>query len=179
MSRIGKREINLPAGVTVVIDGALVSVKGPLGELSHTLPKGVSAILEANVLKIVIAQDTRQLRSLHGLSRTLVDNMVIGVSAGFTKDLELIGVGYKAATTPTLLTLALGYSHPVEIPIPKGVGVTVEANTKIAIKGIDKQELGDLAAFIRSKRPPEPYKGKGVRYKGEVILRKAGKAGKK
>lgn len=179
MSRIGKAPIDVPSAVTVTIEGQLVTVKGPLGTLTRILPDLIEAKLEGAVLTVSPRGETRQHRSLHGLCRTLVANMVQGTHQGFVRDLELIGVGYRAAAAGQKLTLNLGYSHPVEVDVPAGVTVAVEANTKVSIKGPDKQVVGDLAAYIRSKRPPEPYKGKGVRYKNEVVRRKAGKAGKK
>jgi large subunit ribosomal protein L6 len=179
MSRIGKSPINLPDKVELSIDGHTVTVKGPLGTLSRQLRPEISLQHEGNVIYVLRKDESRHSRSLHGLSRTLVNNMVVGVSQGFTRNLEIIGVGYRAAVAGQKLTLTLGYSHPVEIDIPAGLTVTVEANTKLTLKGADKQALGDLAALIRSKRPPEPYKGKGVRYAGEKVRRKQGKSGKK
>lgn len=179
MSRIGVRPINLPDKVELSLDGNTVKVKGPLGELSYTAPEGIVLELVERQLVVSITQQTRKLRSLHGLSRTLINNMVVGVFEGFTKELELVGVGYRSQVQGKVLNLSVGYSQPVEIPIPDGVEIKVEANTKIAIKGADKQQIGDLAALVRSKRPPEPYKGKGIRYKNEVIIKKAGKSGKK
>lgn len=179
MSRIGKAPIEIPAKVDVVIDGQTVRVKGPLGELSWTFRPEVQVTREGNTLLVSRADESRQARSLHGLSRTLLSNMVVGVSQGFERRLEIVGVGYRAQVQGSKLTLALGYSHPVEFEIPAHMQVAVEANTKLAIKGPCKQEVGDLAAAIRAKRPPEPYKGKGVRFAGEAVRRKAGKSGKK
>jgi len=179
MSRIGKLPIELPNDVEVVIEGNTIKVKGPLGQLERVLRAEVELVREGNVITVVRKSDDRQSRSLHGLSRTLVYNMVVGVSKGFEKNLEIVGVGYRAQVQGQVLNLALGYSHPVNIDIPNEITVTVEANTKLAIKGPDKQQLGDLCALIRSKRPPEPYKGKGIKYAGERIMRKAGKSGKK
>lgn len=182
MSRIGKAPIDVPDKVEVSIQdtpqGQHVTVKGPLGTLSRTLRPEVSVSQDGNVLTVARKNEDRVSRSLHGLSRTLVYNMVKGVSEGFEKRLELAGVGYRAAVQGRKLNLTLGYSHPVDIDLPEGVEAAVEANTKISLKGPDKQVVGDLAARIRSKRPPEPYKGKGVKYAGERIRRKAGKAGK-
>jgi large subunit ribosomal protein L6 len=179
MSRIGRQPITVPDKVDVTLDGNHITVKGPLGTLSRTVVDGILVEREGNVLSIKRETESRQHRSLHGLSRTLVANMVTGVHQGFVKELELVGVGYRAQAQGNKLTLTLGYSHPIEIEVPAGVEVKVDANTKISLKGPDKQLIGDLAALIRSKRPPEPYKGKGVKYKNEVIRRKAGKAGKK
>ena len=178
MSRIGKQPINLPEKVELSLDGSTVKVKGPLGELSYTAPEGIVLELNGRQLVVSISKQDRKLRALHGLVRTLINNMVVGVSQGFTKELELIGVGYRSQVQGKVLNLSLGYSHAIEVPIPDGIDIKVEANTKIAIKGACKQTIGDLAAFIRAQRPPEPYKGKGVRYKNEVIIKKAGKAGK-
>jgi large subunit ribosomal protein L6 len=179
MSRIGKAPINLPSSVTVDIEGQVVTVKGPLGTLTRAFRPEVEVVLQGQVILVNRTGDTRLHRSLHGLSRTLLFNMVEGVSNGFTKKLELVGVGYRAQVQGSKAVFSLGYSHPVEIEIPGTIDLQVEANTKVSIKGADKQQVGDLAAFIRSKRPPEPYKGKGIRYEGETIRRKAGKAGKK
>ncbi|MBK8190486.1 MAG: 50S ribosomal protein L6 [Vampirovibrionales bacterium] len=179
MSRIGKAPIEIPDKVDVVVDGQTVRVKGPLGELSWTFRSEVAIEREGNTLQVVRSEETRQARSLHGLSRTLLSNMVVGVSQGFERRLEIVGVGYRAQVQGNKLTLALGYSHPVEFEFPKHMQVAVEANTKVSIKGPDKQEVGDFAAAVRAKRPPEPYKGKGVRYAGEMVRRKAGKSGKK
>jgi large subunit ribosomal protein L6 len=179
MSRIGKAPIEVPDKVDITIDGQKVTVKGPLGTLSREFRPEVTFEREGNVLRVVRKSEDRQSRSLHGLSRTLLNNMVQGVSKGFTRNLEIIGVGYRAQVQGRKLVLALGYSHPVEIDPPEGIEVSVEANTKLLVKGADKQAVGDFAALIRSKRPPEPYKGKGVKYAEEKIRRKAGKAGKK
>jgi large subunit ribosomal protein L6 len=179
MSRIGKNPILIPSGVTITIDENLVTVKGPKGQLTLQVRSEMGLHLDGNILVVTPNGETRLHRSLHGLTRTLIDNMVIGVSVGFSKNLELVGVGYRAAATSSLLTLQLGYSHPVEIVLPEGIEAKVEANTKLSISGIDKQAVGDIAALVRSKRPPEPYKGKGVRYANEVVRRKAGKSGKK
>ncbi|XVJ51131.1 MAG: 50S ribosomal protein L6 [Vampirovibrio sp.] len=179
MSRIGKNPILIPSGVTITIDENLVTVKGPKGQLTLQVRSEMGLQLEGNTLVVMPNGETRLHRSLHGLTRTLIDNMVIGVSVGFSKNLELVGVGYRAAATSSMLTLQLGYSHPVEIVLPEGIEAKVEANTKLSISGIDKQAVGDIAALVRSKRPPEPYKGKGVRYANEVVRRKAGKSGKK
>lgn len=179
MSRIGKNPIEVPSKVDIQIDGQTITVKGPLGTLQRTFRPEVAIRREGNVLHVTRLNDERLSRSLHGLSRTLLNNMVVGVSQGFARQLEIVGVGYKAAVQGQKLTLTLGYSHPIEIDLPAGITVTVEANTKLTVKGFDRQLVGDIAALIRSKRKPEPYKGKGVKFAGEFIKRKAGKAGKK
>ncbi|MDO8364444.1 MAG: 50S ribosomal protein L6 [Actinomycetota bacterium] len=180
MSRIGKAPIAVPGGVDVTIDGASVTVKGPKGILSRTLPGTISVRNEEGSLLVERPNDERQNRSLHGLSRTLVSNMVVGVTDGFTKELEIIGVGYRAeALTPTQLRLALGFSHPVLMDAPEGITFEVPTQTRVIVRGIDKEVVGQVAANIRAVRKPEPYKGKGVRYLGEKVLRKAGKTGKK
>lgn len=184
MSRIGKAPITIADKVEITIEalgtqGTKVTVKGPLGTLSRVFRPEVEIIKDGNTLVVKPKNDDRQSRALHGLSRTLLNNMVIGVSAGFTKNLEIVGVGYRASLQGSNLGLQLGFSHPLEVPAPANVTFKVDGNTKIEIKGIDKQVVGDVAALIRSYRPPEPYKGKGVKYAGERIRRKAGKAGKK
>lgn len=179
MSRIGKLPIELPQGVEVTIDGQTITAKGPLGTESVTVRDEVAITKEDNNIILVRRDEERKTRALHGLSRTLVANAINGVKTGFEKKLELQGVGYRAAMQGTTLNLALGYSHPINIEPPKGISIEVEANTKITVKGTNKQTVGDVAAEIRSKRPPEVYKGKGVRYEGEYVRRKAGKAGKK
>ena len=179
MSRIGKLPIAIPEGVEVTINGQVVTAKGPLGtEVVEVRPE-VTVTKEENTIVVTRANDDRKSRSLHGLSRTLVANAVNGVKNGFTKKLEIVGVGYRAAMDGNTLNLALGYSHPVSIVAPEGIKIVVEANTKITISGANKQAVGDIAAVIRSKRPPEVYKGKGIKYAGEYIRRKAGKTGKK
>ncbi|MFE4107131.1 50S ribosomal protein L6 [Almyronema epifaneia] len=179
MSRIGKRPIPLPNKVTAAIDGQHVVVKGPKGELSRTLPTGVSVTQEGDTLVVVRNNDSRTCRQRHGLCRTLLANMVEGVSQGFQKRLEIQGVGYRAQVQGRTLTLSLGYSHPVQFDPPEGIQFAVDGNTNVMVSGIDKEIVGNIAAKIRATRPPEPYKGKGVRYAGEVVRRKAGKAGKK
>jgi large subunit ribosomal protein L6 len=180
MSRIGKAPIAVPGTVEVTIDGASVTVKGPKGSLSRTVPGAISVRREEGNLMVERPNDERMNRSLHGLTRTLVSNMVVGVTDGFAKELEIIGVGYRAeALTPTQLRLALGFSHPVIIDAPEGITFEVPVQTRIIVRGIDKEVVGQVAANIRSVRKPEPYKGKGVRYLGEKVLRKAGKTGKK
>ena len=179
MSRIGKLPIEIPQGVEVTINGQTVSAKGPLGTESVTVREEIIVKKEDNQVILTRRDEERKTRALHGLSRTLVANAINGVKTGFEKKLELQGVGYRAAMQGTTLDLQLGYSHPVNIEPPAGIEIAVEANTKISVKGSNKQAVGDVAATIRSKRPPEVYKGKGVRYEGEYVRRKAGKAGKK
>ena len=179
MSRIGKLPITIPEGVEVTINGQLVTAKGPLGTESVDVRPEIKVEKVDNTIVVTRINDDRRSRSLHGLSRTLVANVVNGVKSGFTKKLEIVGVGYRAAMQGNTLNLALGYSHPVNIEAPEGIKISVEANTKITITGSNKQAVGDIAATIRSKRPPEVYKGKGIKYEGEYIRRKAGKTGKK
>ena len=176
MSRIGKKIIDLPASVKIAVspEGG-VKVEGPKGKLEWTLPKQITARIEKSQVVVERASELRSVRALHGLSRALVANMVTGVSAGFTKDLEIHGVGFKAAVQGKVLNLNLGFSHPVLFPIPEGIKVTVAENTKIKIEGVDKKVVGQVAADIRAYYPPEPYKGKGVRYAGEHLIRKEGK----
>ncbi len=176
MSRIGKKPIDLPAKVKLNVspDGA-VSVEGPKGKLAWTLPREIKGHLEENKFTLERSGEERKVRALHGLSRALINNMVTGVSAGFTRDLEIQGVGFKAAVQGKVLNLALGFSHPVLFPIPEGIKITVADNTKIKVEGIDKHLVGQVAADIRGYYPPEPYKGKGVRYAGEQVQRKEGK----
>ena len=178
MSRIGKLPIPLPAGVTVAVDGQNVSVKGPKGELALTVSEPIKITLEDNTVIVSRPDDEAKSKSLHGLTRTLIANNVHGVSTGFTKTLEIVGTGYRAASKGSNLELALGFSHPVVVEPPQGITLTVEGNTKIIVSGVDKQAVGEVAANIRKIRKPEPYKGKGVRYEGERVRRKAGKAGK-
>ena len=179
MSRIGKLPIEIPAGVEVKIDGHTITAKGPLGTETVTVRPELTVEQENNHVVVKRLNDDRKSRSLHGLSRTLVANAINGVKTGFEKRLEIVGVGYRAAMQGNTLNLALGYSHPVNIDAPEGIKIEVEANTKIKISGHNKQAVGDLAALVRSKRPPEVYKGKGIKYEGEHIRRKAGKTGKK
>ena len=180
MSRIGKAPIPVPGGVTVDITGQSVTVTGPKGTLSRELPGNITVRHDEGILLVERPDDERESRSLHGLSRTLVSNMVTGVTDGFAKELEIIGVGYRAeALSPTQLRLALGFSHPVVMDAPEGITFEVPAQTRVIVKGIDKEVVGQVAANIRAVRKPEPYKGKGVRYLGEKVLRKAGKTGKK
>jgi large subunit ribosomal protein L6 len=176
MSRIGKKTIELPAKVKLSITGeGAVNVEGPKGKLEWTLPKQIKGRVEGTTVHIERTSEDRKVRALHGLSRALVNNLVTGVSAGFVKDLEIQGVGFKAAVKGNILDLNLGFSHDLHFPIPAGIKITVAENTKIKIEGIDRQLVGQVAADIRSYYPPEPYKGKGVRYAGEQIQRKEGK----
>ncbi len=179
MSRIGKRPVALPNGVSVAIDGATVTVKGPKGTLSRTLPADIAVSTEDGVINVNRPSDSTLHKSLHGLTRTLVANMVEGVSNGFTRALEIQGVGYKAETRPTGINLVVGLSHQVEIKAPEGIKLVVETPTLVKVEGIDKELVGQVAAEIRRVRPPEPYKGKGIRYQGEQVRRKAGKTGAK
>ncbi|HLP91979.1 MAG TPA: 50S ribosomal protein L6 [Nostocaceae cyanobacterium] len=178
MSRIGKRPITVPAKVEVAIEGTKVMVKGPKGELSRTLPTHVSITQDGQTLLVTRRDDTRTSRQMHGLSRTLVANMVEGVSQGFQKRLEIQGVGYRAQVQGKNLVLNMGFSHQVNIVPPDGIQFAVENNTNVIVSGYDKEVVGNTAAKIRAVRPPEPYKGKGIRYAGEVVRRKAGKTGK-
>jgi len=178
MSRIGRMPIPLPDGVEIVHEGTTLRVKGPLGTLERTLHPEMQLEREDGTLRVVRPTDEPRHRALHGLTRTLVANMVTGVTTGFTKNLEISGVGYRAQLQGTKLVLALGYSHPVEVDPPAGIEFRVETPTKLGVFGADKELVGQIAAHIRAQRKPEPYKGKGIRYAGEQILRKAGKAGK-
>jgi large subunit ribosomal protein L6 len=175
MSRIGKTPITLPDKVKVAVAGNQVTVEGPKGKLNWELPKGISISVEGNILSVGRDGDNREVRALHGLSRALINNMVTGVSNGFRRDLEIQGVGFRAAVKGDKLDLSIGYSHPVLFPIPKEIKVAVTDNTKISIEGIDKHLVGQVAADIRAYYPPEPYKGKGIRYSDEVVRRKEGK----
>jgi large subunit ribosomal protein L6 len=179
MSRVGKMPIPVPTGVNVDIADGLITVKGPKGTLSQPVPDGISVRPEDGILVVERASDDRLLRSLHGLIRTLVNNMVIGVTTGFEKRLDIVGTGYRAAAAGTGLSISVGYSHPVVFDAPSGINLAMESPTRVLISGIDKQAVGEIAAQIRRIRPPEPYKGKGIRYMGEVVRRKAGKAGSK
>ena len=179
MSRIGKQPITVPGGVEVTIDGRHVTVKGPNGTLEHDVPETITVTREGEELLVTRPDDERENRALHGLTRSLVANMVTGVSTGFTRELEIVGVGYRAiAQGPTKIELQVGYSHPVPVDAPAGVEFEVPAPTRITVKGFDKQLVGQVAADIRKIRKPEPYKGKGVRYADERVLRKAGKSAK-
>ncbi|MDQ3387964.1 MAG: 50S ribosomal protein L6 [Gemmatimonadota bacterium] len=179
MSRIGRQPISIPAGVEVSIDGSAVRVKGPKGELARTLHSEVVVRQEDGNVLVERPSDEARHRALHGLSRTLVANMIEGVTTGFKKTLEIVGVGYRAENKPFGLTLALGYSHPIDYKAPSGIELRAVSPTVVEVTGTSKEVVGQVAAEIRSLRPPEPYKGKGVKYQGEVIRRKAGKAGGK
>jgi large subunit ribosomal protein L6 len=179
MSRIGRIPVPVPAGVQVDIDGALVTVQGPKGTLSHTVPTPI--MVQRNddgALVVTRPDDERASRSLHGLTRTLLANLVIGVTEGYSKKLEIVGTGYRVQAKGDTLEFALGFSHPVTVTPPEGIAFTVEAPTRFTVSGIDKQQVGEVAANIRKIRKPEPYKGKGVKYAGEIVRRKVGKAGK-
>jgi large subunit ribosomal protein L6 len=178
MSRIGKLPIELPSGVTAEINGQHVKVKGPKGELELTVSEPIKVVLEDNTILVTRPDDESKSKSLHGLSRTLIANNVTGVSQGFTKALEIVGTGYRAMAKGSSVELALGLSHPVVVNPPAGITLTVEGNNKIIVSGTSKQAVGEVAANIRKLRKPEPYKGKGIRYEGERVRRKAGKAGK-
>lgn len=175
MSRIGKKPVTVPGGVTATVDGQEVKVKGPKGELHHVLVEEVMAKLENGGIEVAMREDTKRARAMWGMSRTLVANLVTGVTDGFIKRLEITGVGYRAAVVGPNLQLQLGYSHDIQYPIPSDIQVQCPKPTEIIISGINKQKVGQVAAEIRRHRPPEPYKGKGVRYAGEFILRKEGK----
>jgi large subunit ribosomal protein L6 len=180
MSRIGKAPVNLPSGVEVSVADRTITVKGPKGTLSRELPGEIEVSIDGGVLTCTRPNDERRTRAQHGLTRSLVNNMVLGVTEGFKKNLEIVGVGYRAeAQGPNALRLNLGFSHPVTVSAPEGITFEVPVPTQIVVNGIDKEVVGQVAADIRSIRKPEPYKGKGVRYAGERVLRKAGKAGKK
>jgi large subunit ribosomal protein L6 len=178
MSRIGRMPIPVPSGVEVTIEGSHVAVKGPRGELARDIAPELRVVQQDGVLVVERPSDDKRSRELHGLSRTLVANMVTGVTTGFRKGLEITGVGYRAQLVGQKLQLNLGYSHPIEIDPPAGITFEVETPTRLAVSGIDKELVGHVAARVRAQRKPEPYKGKGVRYTGEIIRRKAGKAGK-
>ena len=179
MSRIGRKPISLPAGVEVKIEDNVITVKGPKGVLSQSIPEDISIELKENELLCTRPSDAKRHRAMHGLTRALVANMVTGVTTGFEKKLEMVGVGYRAQMQGSKLVLNIGYSHPIEIDPPQGVEFEVPAVTRITVKGIDKQLVGNTAADIRALRKPEPYKGKGVRYENEVVRRKAGQSGAK
>jgi large subunit ribosomal protein L6 len=179
MSRIGKLPINVPKGVTVAVDGNTVRVKGPKGELTRVVAQDISVAIDNDTIKVTRPSDESNHKALHGLTRTLIANMVEGVTKGYQKQLEISGVGYKAEVRPYGLQLALGFSHPVQYKAPVGIRLTAPQPTQIFIDGADKEKVGQVAAELRQLRPPEPYKGKGIKYAGEVIRRKAGKAGGK
>ncbi|WP_084105077.1 50S ribosomal protein L6 [Demequina sp. NBRC 110056] len=178
MSRIGKYPVSIPSGVDVTIDGAVVTVKGPKGSLTHTVASPITVEKGDEGIAVKRPNDERVAKSLHGLTRTLIANMVEGVTNGYEKKLEIVGTGYRVALKGQELEFALGFSHPVVIAPPEGITFAVEGPTKFSVAGIDKQQVGEVAANIRKVRPPEPYKGKGVRYAGEHVRRKAGKTGK-
>lgn len=178
MSRVGKKELVIPAGVTLTNNNNTITVKGPKGELTRTFSPDMQIEMNENVLTVVRPTDNKEHRALHGTTRALLGNMVEGVTNGYTRNLELVGVGYRATKTGDKLVLSVGFSHPVEITPENGVEIEVPSNTKISIKGIDKERVGALAAYIRQVRPPEPYKGKGIRYEGEMVRRKEGKTAK-
>ena len=178
MSRVGKKPLELPAGVTVTNESNTVTVKGPKGELTRTFSPDMKIVIEDNVLTVVRPSDVKEHRALHGTTRSLLGNMVEGVSKGFERGLELIGVGYRASKSGNKLVLNVGYSHPVEITPESGIEIEVPSQTKVLVKGTDKERVGAIAANIRDVRPPEPYKGKGIRYEGEHVRRKEGKTAK-
>ena len=179
MSRIGRKPIDVPSGVEVKIDGHHITVKGPKGTLEQDFHKDINITMEGNVIEVTRPSDVKEHRALHGLTRTLLNNMIVGVSEGFKKELEVQGVGYRCAKQGKDLVMNLGFSHQVIMPEIDGITIEVPAPNKIVIHGPDKQKVGQFAAEVREKRPPEPYKGKGIKYVDEVIIRKAGKAGKK
>ena len=178
MSRIGRLPIDVPSAVNVTIDGSAINVKGPKGELSLVVASPIEVAFEDGQLLVTRPDDERASRSLHGLTRTLISNQIIGVTEGYSKGLEVVGTGYRVAAKGESLEFALGFSHSITVDPPKGISFTVEGNNKVTVNGIDKQAVGEVAANIRKLRKPEPYKGKGVRYAGEVVRRKAGKSGK-
>lgn len=178
MSRVGKAPIAVPSGVEVKIDGQFVEVKGPKGTLSVTISEPISVALENGEITVTRPDDNRRSRSLHGLSRSLINNCVVGVTEGYTKKMEIFGVGYRVQAKGKDLEFSLGYSHPVLIEAPEGITFAVDGNTKLSVSGIDKQKVGQIAAIIRKLRKDDPYKGKGIRYEGEQIRRKVGKTGK-
>ncbi len=178
MSRIGKLPVAIPSGVKVSLDGNMMTVAGPKGSLSQSLHERMTIAVETDQVKVSRPSDSKQDSALHGLTRALINNMVVGVTVGFKKDLEINGVGYRAEIAGKVLTLSLGYSHPVVYQLPDGIDVQIEKQTKLSVTGIDKQLVGSAAAKIRSYRKPEPYKGKGIKYADERIMRKAGKTGK-
>jgi large subunit ribosomal protein L6 len=179
MSRIGKKPVPIPKGVTVTLDGSKITVKGPKGELSRSLPGAMLVSMKDNEVIVERPSEENEHKALHGLTRTLVANMVEGVTTGFSKQLEIIGVGYKAEVRPYGLQLSLGFSHVIEYKAPKGIKLSAPQPTQVTIEGANKEMVGQVAAEIRSYRPPEPYKGKGIKYAGEQVRRKAGKAGGK
>lgn len=178
MSRIGRTPVVIPAGVTITVANGTITVKGPKGELSEQMVRNVDVAIEADVVHVTRKNDEKEVRAAHGLIRSLISNMVQGVTAGYEKKLDLVGTGYRVATKGTGLSFSLGYSHPIDVPATEGITFKVEGNNKVIITGISKYKVGQVAANLRELRPPEPYKGKGVRYEGENVRRKAGKAAK-
>ena len=178
MSRIGKQPVQVPSGVEVTIDGRQVTVKGPKGTLEHTVAEPIAVSFDDGLISVTRPDDERKSRSLHGLTRTLIDNMVVGVTQGYSKAMEIVGTGYRVVAKGSNLEFSLGYSHTIVVSAPEGITFTVESPTKFSVNGINKQQVGEVAANIRKLRKPEPYKGKGVRYADENVRRKAGKAGK-
>ena len=178
MSRIGKRPVQVPSGVEVTIDGRQVTVKGPKGTLEHTVAEPIAVSFDDGVISVTRPDDERKSRLLHGLTRTLIDNMVVGVTQGYSKAMEIVGTGYRVVAKGSNLEFSLGYSHTIVVSAPEGITFAVESPTKFSVNGINKQQVGEVAANIRKLRKPEPYKGKGVRYADENVRRKAGKAGK-
>ncbi|MFC0469731.1 50S ribosomal protein L6 [Halalkalibacter kiskunsagensis] len=178
MSRIGKKPVEVPSGVTITLDSTLLTVKGPKGELKRNLHEDMKINIEENLVTVERPSESKEHRALHGTTRSLINNMVEGVTKGFERSLELVGVGYRATKSGQKLVLNVGYSHPVEITPEQGIDIEVPSNTKVIVKGIDKERVGAIASNIRSVRLPEPYKGKGIRYEGEYIRRKEGKTGK-
>lgn len=177
MSRIGKKPIDLPKNVRVTLEDFICKIEGPLGKLEHKIPRGIKVVHQNSQLVVNRASDQKLHRSLHGLTRTLIANMVVGVTTGFSKGLEIEGIGYRAKVEGKVLSLTVGYSHPVNFPIPEGINIEVKDQNKLVVKGISKELVGQVAAEIRKVKKPEPYKGKGIRYEGEHIRRKVGKAG--
>lgn len=178
MSRIGKQPVQVPSGVEVTIDGRHVTVKGPKGTLEHTVAEPIGVSFDDGLISVTRPDDERKSRSLHGLTRTLIDNMVVGVTQGYSKAMEIVGTGYRVVAKGSNLEFSLGYSHTIVVSAPEGITFAVESPTKFSVNGINKQQVGEVAANIRKLRKPEPYKGKGVRYADENVRRKAGKAGK-
>ena len=178
MSRIGKQPVQVPSGVEVTIDGRQVTVKGPKGTLEHTVAEPIAVSFDDGLISVTRPDDERKSRSLHGLTRTLIDNMVVGVTQGYSKAMEIVGTGYRVVAKGSNLEFSLGYSHTIVVSAPEGITFVVESPTKFSVNGINKQQVGEVAANIRKLRKPEPYKGKGVRYADENVRRKVGKAGK-
>ena len=179
MSRIGKMPVVIPSGVKITLEGNHIAVEGPKGKLERDIHPEIDVVIEGDVITVTRPSDDKDHRSLHGLTRALINNMVVGVTTGFKKDLEIVGVGYRAAKQGNNLVLTVGYSHPVEMEPGEGISIEVPTPNRITINGIDKEKVGAFAANVRAVRPPEPYKGKGIKYDGEFIIRKAGKAGAK